>query len=167
MRLSLVLGLPLLPLLWLAPVSTGRSDLASETEVFAAVFRQQIQEHLDASARDAGTVICLAVNPGGAPQSPGPELMQRFARDKAVRRAAECDPRPAGAVEAMTLRPAVIVTAGPIEWVAEDEAWVIVAYFRTRLLSAERRYRVVREPAGWVSLGPILRDGPLRRLPDR
>jgi hypothetical protein len=167
MRLSLVLGLPFLPFLWLAPTSTGRSDLASEAAVFAAVFRQQIQEHLDASARDAGTVICLAVNPGGAPQSPGPELMQRFARDKAVRRAAECDPRPAGAVEAMTLRPAVIVTAGPIEWVAEDEAWVSVSYFRTRLLSAERLYRVVREPAGWVSLGPILRDGPLGRLQDR
>jgi hypothetical protein len=84
-----------------------------------------------------------------------------------VRRAAECDPRPGGAVEAMTLRPAVVVTAGPIEWVAEDEAWVAVAYFRTSLLSAERRYRVVREPAGWISLGPILRDGPLARLPER
>ena len=28
-----------------------------------------------------------------------------------MRRAAECDPRPTGAVEAMTLRPAIIVTA--------------------------------------------------------
>jgi hypothetical protein len=26
---------------------------------------------------------------------------------------------------------------------------------------AERRYRVVREQAGWVSLGPILLDAPL------
>jgi hypothetical protein len=150
------------------PASFARAaDRGTEGAVFTAVFRQQIQEHLDASARDAGTVVCLAVNPGGAPQSPGPEVMERFARNRAVRRAAECDPRPGGAVESMTLRPAVIVTAGPIEWVAEDEAWVTVTYFRSAMLSAERRYRVVREVSGWVSLGPILRDGPLARLPER
>jgi hypothetical protein len=147
---------------------TRAGDLAaSETAVFEAVFRQQIQEHLDVSARGAGTVICLAINPGGAPQSPGRELMARFAARRDVRRAAECDPRPSGAVEAMTLRPAVVVTAGPIEWIAEDEAWVTVIYFRSALLSAERRYRVVHEPAGWVSLGQILRDGPLQRPPTR
>ena len=137
------------------------ADLATETAVLEAVFRQQIREHLDATARAARTVICLAVNPGGAAQSPGRDFMARFAPETAVRRAAECDPRPIGAVEAMTLRPAVIVTAGPIEWIAEDEAWVEVSYFRTARLGAQRRYRVVRERGGWVSLGPILRDGPL------
>jgi hypothetical protein len=160
MRLSFVLGASFLPFLGLAPTSTGRSDLAAETAVLAAVFRQQIQEHLDAPARQAGTVICLAVNPGGAPQSPSRELMEPFARDGAVRRAAECDPRPAGAVEAMTQRPAVVVTAGPIEWIAADEAWVSVSYFRSARLSAQRLYRVVLEPSGWVSLGQIVRDGP-------
>lgn len=160
MRLSVALGVPLL---CLAPLATGPADLAdpaSEKAVLTAVFRQQIQEHLDAVARHAGTVICLAVNPGGAPQSASPDLMQRFARERAVRRAAECDPRRDGAVEAMTLRPAVVVTAGPIEWIAEDEAWVTVTYFRSARQSAQRLYRVVREPGGWVSLGQIVRDGP-------
>lgn len=126
-----------------------------------AAFRQQIEEHLDATARARRTVLCLAIDPGGAAQSPSRELMARLAGEASLRRAAECDARPQGAVEAMTLRPAIIVTAGPIEWVAEDEAWVTVSYFQTALRSARRRYRVVREPEGWVSLGPILLDGPL------
>ena len=136
------------------------AELARESAVFEAVFRQQIDEHLDASARAARTVVCLAVDPGGAPQSPGRELMARLAKEPAVRRAAECDPRPEGAVEATTLRPANIVTAGPIDWVAADEAWVAVHYFRSARTSAHRRYRVVQEREGWVSLGPILIDGP-------
>jgi hypothetical protein len=60
----------------------------------------------------------------------------------------------------MTLRPAIIVTAGPMEWIGDDEAWVAVSYFRDAQMSARRRYRVVREREGWVSLGPILLDGP-------
>jgi len=46
--------------------------------------------------------------------------------------------------------------------VADDEAWVAVAYYRSASQSAHRRYRVVREREGWVSLGPILLDGPAR-----
>ena len=87
--------------------------------------------------------------------------MARLAGGPSVRRAAECDPRPQGAVEATTRRPAIIVTAGPIEWVGEDEAWVVVSYFRSATQSARRRYRVVHERDGWVSLGPILLDGPM------
>ncbi len=140
---------------------TDAADRASETAVFEAVFRQQIQEHLDATARAARTVVCLALDPGGAPQSPGRELLARLAQQDVVRPAAACDPRPRGAVDAMTRRPAVIVTAGPIEWIAADEAWVTVKYFRSARHSAIRRYRVVRERTGWVSLGPILLDAPL------
>jgi hypothetical protein len=150
--------------LGLAPSSglaVPAAELARESLVLEAVFRQQIGEHLDASARAARTVVCLAVDPGGAAQSPSRELMARLAKEPAVRRAAECDPRPEGAVESMTLRPAIIVTAGPIDWVAADEAWVTVSYFASARRSAQRRYRVVREREGWVSLGPILTDGPL------
>ncbi len=147
---------------FLSPPALARAaDVAAETAVFEAVFRQQIQEHLDHSARAARTVICLAVDPGGAPQSPARELMARLVDERAVRRAAECDRRPKGAVESMTLRPAIIVTAGPIEWIAADEAWVTVSYFRTARQSALRRYRVVREKSGdWVSLGQIVIDSP-------
>jgi len=138
------------------------ADRAKEDAVLEATFRQQIQEHLDETARARRTVVCLAIDPGGAAQSPGREFMARLAGERAVRRAAECDPRPTGAVEAMTLRPAIIVTAGPMEWIADDEAWVAVSYFRSADQSAHRRYRVVRERDGWVSLGPILLDGPMR-----
>ena len=124
-----------------------------------------VREHLDATERSRGTVVCVAIDPGGAPQSPSREFMARLAGEKAIRRAAECDPRPEGAVEATTLRPAVIVTAGPIEPVAADEAWVEVSWFRSARESARRRYRVVREREAWVSLGPILLDGPLGYRP--
>ena len=137
-------------------------DPAKEDAVLEAAFRQQIQEHLDATERARRTVVCLAIDPGGAAQSPSREFMARLAGERSVRRAAECEPRPTGAVESMTLRPAVIVTAGPMEWIADDEAWVAVSYFRSASQSAHRRYRVVREREGWVSLGPILLDGPAR-----
>jgi hypothetical protein len=154
--------------LWLVagpPVAAGPAGIADErareAAVLEAAFRQQIGEHLDESARSLGTVLCLAIDPGGAPQSPSREFMKRLSAEPALRRAAECDPRPSGAVEATTLRPAIIVTAGPIEWVREDEAWVEVAYFRSARRSAHRRYRVVLEREGWVSLGPIIVDTPL------
>jgi hypothetical protein len=147
------------------PIDAGAEtigDPAKEEAVLEAAFRQQIQEHLDATERARRAVVCLAIDPGGAAQSPSREFMARLAGEPAVRRAAECDPRPTGAVESTTLRPAVIVTAGPIEWIADDEAWVAVSYYRSASQSALRRYRVVREREGWVSLGPILLDGPAR-----
>lgn len=141
--------------------SASGSDEARESAVFLAVFQQQIQEHLDSTERARGTVICFAFDPGGAPQSPSRELMARLAGEPQARRAAECDPRRKGAVETMTLRPAIIVTAGPIEWMAADEAWVTVRYFRSVHTSWLRRYRVVKEQQSWVSLGQILLDGPV------
>jgi hypothetical protein len=142
--------------------AAGADGREKENAVFVAVFQQQVREHLGATEKAQGTVVCLAIDPGGAPQSPSREIMARMAGEPSVRKAAECDARPEGAVEATTRRPAVIVTAGPIEWVADDEAWVAVAYYRSASQSARRRYRVVREREGWVSLGPILLDGPAR-----
>jgi hypothetical protein len=145
----------------LAAWSAGADDLAREAAVFTAAIRQQLQEHLDDETRARGTVVCVGVNPGDAPQSPSREFMAGLGNDKALRKLSECDPRPRGAVESATSRPAVIVTVGPIDWRAEDEAWVTVTYFRSRSRSGVRRYRVVHEPSGWVSLGPILLDGPV------
>lgn len=138
----------------------GAGDLAREGAVLAAAVRQQVEEHLDTTARARRTVVCVGINPGEAPQSPSREFLSRLGRDKVVRRLTECEPRPKGAVEATTLRPAVIVTVGPIEWRADDEAWVTVTYFRTKTQSAIRRYRVVHEDTGWVSLGQIILDAP-------
>jgi len=148
-------------LVLLLGVRVAGAEPDREGAVFEAVFRQQIAEHLDETERARGTVLCLSIDPGGAPQSPSRELMRRFWREPSVRRAAECDTRPSGAIEATTFRPAIIVTAGPVEWIDDDEAWVAVAYFRSARQSAHRRYRVVREQQGWVSLGPIILDTPL------
>jgi len=131
-----------------------------EAAVLEAAFRQQIEEHLDPAERARGTVLCLAIDPGGAPQSPSPALMLRLSGRGRVRRAAECDPRPGGAVEAQTLRRAIIVTVGPIDWLAEDEARVAVFIFESARVSAHRTYRVVKEGSRWVSLGPVILDGP-------
>jgi hypothetical protein len=140
--------------------SIGAADRERESAVFAAAVRQQVGEHLDATARARGTVVCVGINPGEAPQSPSREFMAGLGRARVLRRLSECEPRPAGAVESTTARPAVIVTVGPIEWQADDEAWVTVTYFRTRRQSAIRRYRVVREDSGWVSLGQVILDAP-------
>jgi hypothetical protein len=142
--------------------AAGGEEREKEAAVFVAVFQQQVREHLDATEKARRTVVCLAIDPGGAPQSPSREIMARLAGEPSARKAAECDARPQGAVEATTRLPAIIVTAGPIEWVADDEAWVVVSYYRSASQSARRRYRVVREREGWVSLGPILLDGPAR-----
>jgi len=130
--------------------------------VFEATLRQQISEHLDNTDRAHETVVCLGINPGQAPQSPSKEFMARFRREPAVRRLTECEARPSGAVERTTSRPAIMVTAGPIEWRTGDEAWVTVAYFCSSTQSALRRYRVVRERSGWVSVGQIVMDTPFQ-----
>ena len=144
----------------LAGSAAVAEDLAREAAVFEAAFRQQIEEHLDATARASGTVVCLAIDPGGAPQSPSQALILRLSGKARIRRASECEQRATGAVEVRTDRPAIIVTVGPIKWVAEDDAHVSVFYFRSARMSAYRTYRVVRESSGWVSLGPIMIDGP-------
>ncbi len=149
-----------LPVLLTTGHQVQAQDLARESAVFEAAFRQQIDEHQDATERARGTVFCLAIDPGAAPQNPDEKLMLRLSAKARVRRAGECEQRPAGAVESRTERPAIIITVGPIEWVAEDDAHVSVYYFRTALMSARRTYRVVKERSGWISLGPIMIDGP-------
>jgi hypothetical protein len=157
---KVALALTVATVLWpTLEVGAGETDPRAEA-VIEAVFRQQVKEWLDTAERARGTVVCLAVDPGGAPQSVDREYMGRFGREPAVRRAAECEARAMGAVERDTRKPAIIVTAGPIEWVAEDEAWVTVAYFRTKMQSSLRTYRVVREREGWISLGQIIKDSP-------
>jgi len=128
--------------------------------VLEAALRGVATQALGEEARTAGAVVCLQVDPGGAPQSVSKEFLRRFRGLPFVRRGAECEARSGGAVERATGAPAVIVTAGPIEWVAADEAHVRVASFRSGRYSSEGTYRVVREPSGWFCLGPILKMSP-------
>jgi hypothetical protein len=149
----------LLAVLW--PVSSVAQDSMDEEDaVLAAVLSQVADELVDDSLRAEGGVACLSIDPGGAPQSVAPEFLARLGRRDVLRRGAECERRPDGAVEIATDHPAVLITAGPIDWVEDDEAWVTVRYFRTALLSAQRQYRVVRDKSGWVSLGQIIHQAP-------
>jgi hypothetical protein len=150
-------------LLLLVLSESGVSTRASNQEedaVLAAVLSQVADDVIDHSFRAEGGVVCLSIDPGEAPQSVPPELLAQLDPRPFLRRGAECERRRDGAVEIATDRPAILVTAGPIDWVKDDEAWVTVRYFRTPLLSAQRLYRAVREASGWVSLGPIIQQAP-------
>jgi hypothetical protein len=153
-------ALVLAVLLGQAPSGQARQADTRGDDVLSAVFAHQLDYWLDSSARASQTVVCLSVDPGGAAQSVTKEYLLRFRREPAARRGAECEARTGGAVERATLLPAVLVTAGPIEWVAEDEAWVTVAHFRSRVESGSRLYRVVRDAARWICLGPIVKQSP-------
>ena len=144
-----------------AQAAAGGAGPSLEAKLFAAVFHQQKAELLDAEARAQGVVLCLAIDPGDAPQSLSPEAVKQLGLGPAVRRGAECEVRQSRAVEIATKRTAVLVTAGPIEWIKADEAWVTVTQTWSASRSARRPYRVVREPDGeWTSLGPILKGAP-------
>ena len=155
------MGTLLLPLLLVgaqAPSARPPTDL--EARLFAAVFRQQKTELLDAEARAQGLVLCLAIDPGGAPQSVSALSLKDLGLGPAVRRGAECEVRRRRAVEIATSRTAIVVAAGPVEWVKADEAWVTVTQTWSASRSLRSPYRVVREPDGaWTSLGPILKGG--------
>ena len=129
-------------------------------DVIEAAFRQQASYWLNEDARKQRTVVCLAIEKDGVPESVDAEYMRRFRALPELRRAAECEARPRGAVERETGRPAVILAVGELRWIAPDEAWVSVRHFRSQLSSGVRTYRVVREQSRWICLGPILKLSP-------
>jgi hypothetical protein len=132
---------------------------ARETEaVVEAAFRQQLSYWLTGDARGAGTVVCFAVDQGLL------HLQQRHVArpsDAAARDGSECEARADGAIERSTDHPAVLITALEVEWIASDEAWVTIRHYRSEHSSGSQPYRVVREGAQWVSLGPIVKALPL------
>jgi hypothetical protein len=145
-----------------AHLAAGTTAAGLESRLFAAVFRQQKAELLDADARAQGVVLCLSIDPGGAPQSLSRESLESLDLGPSVRRGAECEVGKNRAVEIATRRTAIVVTAGPVDWVKADEAWVTVTQTWSASRSLRHPYRVVRDPDGaWSSLGPILKDGPL------
>ncbi len=153
-RLLAILAAAVLP-------SAGAADRSQEDDIFEAVFRQQVSELLDAEALARGVVLCLAVDPGDAPQSLGRDLRDRLkAASPSIRGAAECEVGAGRAREIATGRSAILVTAGPIDPVKADEVWVTVTQRWSRVRSYRREYRVVREPARWISLGPIFKGSP-------
>jgi len=159
MMRSMLLAMPIVLLSSLGAAEDAREEPDEEAAIFAAVLREVVDQLVDESLIEAGGVACLSIDPGGAVQSVPKEFLEGFG-SRPVRRGAECEPRPEGAVELTTDRPALLITAGPIEWISQDEVWVTVRYFRTALLSAQRLYRTVEEKSGWVCLGQIIHMAP-------
>jgi hypothetical protein len=152
---SIAIALALMALAAAPAIAQPVLDPQAE-EAIEAAFRQQIAFWLNEDARKAQTVICLAIEQAGETHSVGLDYLRRFRGIPELRRGAECELRRNGAVERATGRPAVLITAGGVEWITPDEAWVSVRHYRNRLASGAHPYRVVREQARWVCLGPIL-----------
>ena len=129
-------------------------------EVVEAAFRQQIAFWLDYDPRDTRTVLCLAIEQGGVSKSVAKAYLRRFRSQERLRSAAECEARQSGARERATGGPAVLLSAGDVEWIAPDEAWVRVRHFRSRHSAGLQQYRVVRQQERWICLGPILKLSP-------
>ncbi len=129
---------------------------AQAEEVIEAAFRQQVGFWLTEDARKASTVICLAIEQAGVSHSVTADYLKRFRGRPELRRSAECEPHKSGALERATGKPAILLDVGGIKWIGPDEAWVSVRHYRSQLSSGEQPYRVVRDQARWVCLGPIL-----------
>ena len=154
-KLAVIAVVLAVPLVLPAQPSREQSDA-----VFEAALRGVAKEFVTEEVRSTGAVACLRIDPGGAPQSISKEFMPRFRELSFMRRGAECEARPKGAVERTSQAPAFIITAGPIEWASGVEAHVRVTYFRSETQSGTRLYRVVKEASGWVSLGQIIKMSP-------
>jgi hypothetical protein len=128
--------------------------------VFVAALQGATAELLTEDVRASGAVACLQIDEGQGVRSVPEGSLRQFRQPADVRYGDECDVRPEGAIEAATGTPAFVLTAGPITWVSADEAHVSITYFRSSTESATRLYRVVRERAGWVCLGQIIKMAP-------
>ena len=142
--------------------SSLASDVRAEPDVLHAVFSARLHAlrygNQDSDVRNLRIrFVCLAIDPGGAPQSPDKEFMSRFRAQPDVLPAAQCEVREGSAVEAASGARAVILTAGPVEWIAADEAWVTFSFYRDRRHELTNVYRVVRQRQRWIALGPILK----------
>jgi hypothetical protein len=127
-----------------------------ETEAFAAALHADIRFVLKGIPSEQQPVICLSIDPGDARQSVTREFVARFQKAaRRVVRGAECEVRKEGVVEVATGEAAVLLVAGPIDRVAEDEALVPVAQVKRPSQTWRREYRVVREAERWISLGPV------------
>ena len=131
-----------------------------ENAVLEAALGGVAHELITDEVRATGAVVCLQIDPGGAPQSISREFLRRFKNVPFMRRGAECEARPNGCVELASGAPALILTAGPIEWVTGDDAHVRITYRWSKRDFGNRIYRVVQEPTGWILLGQVIKMSP-------
>ena len=137
------------------PLSAQRESSALE-DVLVAAFRHQIAEiFATKAARFAeDPVICVGIADGATPRNPERQLMKRLAVDPSVQPASACVVDGDLAKEKSSGREAVILRAGSVEWLSDDEAHVEMSYYRSKITSSSMTIRVVKEPHGWIGLGP-------------
>lgn len=146
--------------LWGALAFPALSQTPAEEPLFRAVVAERLRQLTQSHAEAARPLLCLGMDPGGAPQSVRREFLGGFRDSAMLRRLAECEARAAGVIERASGRTALLITLGPVAWRAADEAWVTEVEVARRGRPLHRTLRVVREPSGWISLGPIMKDGP-------
>jgi hypothetical protein len=120
----------------------------------AAVVRYQYRQFVYGTGESLA--VCLSVQEKGQMGDPGDRLLRRLKNLPGLKRGSECALEANGFVVRATGAPAVRFTVGAITWQHADDVRVQATYDRGRFSSARPIYRVVREPEGWVSLGPVM-----------
>jgi len=125
-------------------------------EVLVAAFRFQIAEVFAARSTQFAEdpVICLGIREETRHRDPEAPIMKRLAVDPSVRPASKCVVVDGVAREKSSDREAVILRAGSVEWLSDTEALVEMSYYRSRRSNTTLTLRVVKEPHGWIGLGP-------------
>ncbi len=137
-------------------------SIADERDVFVAALAAEARFLTKGTAPAGQPVICVALDPGDAPQSATAEVVQRLSGTAArLVRGAECEVRPRLTVELATGARAILLTAGPVDWTADDEALVTVRQTKKRGETIQKQYRVVRENERWIALGPVWKMSPV------
>lgn len=136
--------------------ASAPGEAKASEDVLVAAFRSQIAEVFATKAArfSEDPVICIGVTARGEPRDPAAPLLKRLAADPSVRPASSCRVDGEAAREEDTGREAVVLRSGGIEWLSDEEAHVEMSYFRSRRSQAALVIRVVREPHGWIGLGP-------------
>ena len=140
----------------LAASPSALRESSAHQDVLVAAFRHQIAEiFATKAARFAeDPVICVGITDGATPRDPQGQLMKRLAVDPSVQPASDCIVDGDLAKEKSSGREAVILRAGFVKWLSDDEAHVEMSYYRSKLSSTTLTIRVVKEPHGWIGLGP-------------
>jgi hypothetical protein len=126
---------------------------AKQDAVLEAALAYEITQFLGQEA----LAVCVQTSDGRQTHDPSPALLERLSRQASVHGASACRVDGSGVTVKASLQPAILLSAGPIDWVAENEAQVQGRYFRNGLSLAHPTYRVVREGRRWACLGPVMR----------
>ena len=116
--------------------------------ILEAVLRYELHQFGDSPAADRR--VCLAVQEAAASGDPSSALLVSLSRVAPVRAVSECHHDDA-----------VVLTAGPLDWLSDGELRVHGRYSAGRSISTPLLYRVVWQAGRWDCVGPILSYDPL------